>query len=446
MLHTGGPPIMGAGRSFAPGMTTGVDGDDVLDDIFGLFDDTIGDEPNVKTTVVGRGRHDTSGRSTGSTTHRKNRPLAAVRKSPLSLPKTPVWRMLYIDPDVSDPKLVAGLLETTASRALRCGCVFDVATDIVEALADVRGDTMWAYRGVFINESLYRHKKLDHGNSRSIQGKHLSQFLRQVGMSGTRIVLLVAGDVHFDTADAGAHGLSAVLRKPFTKDGFCDILRGMYLSDDPPPAAPAPTGEPAGAQRKSAASYPCPTNEPQRSPPLLARHPSFAKGPIPPEGRPKVAGAVRPTGPAAPTSAAGPMVMHGGAHVQPPSAYPACLGFTPFPHSMINSYHLVSGLLRPGQNGPRRKYTKIAPKEEDEAAAVPAQALRASSPDPPAMAAVITTSVAANQAGHGVLPGSGVRTGVSLAASRDGPAAQDFPATSSPEDAASGVDNPARAI
>lgn len=50
---------MGAGRSFAPGMTTGVDGDDVLDDIFGLFDDTIGDEPNVKTTVVGRGRHET---------------------------------------------------------------------------------------------------------------------------------------------------------------------------------------------------------------------------------------------------------------------------------------------------------------------------------------------------------------------------------------------------
>lgn len=351
--------------------------------------------------------------------------------------------MLYIDPDVSDPKLVAGLLEKTASRALRCGCVFDVATDLVEALADVRGDTMWVYRGVFINESLYRHKKLDHSRSgdRSIQGKHLSQFLRQVGMSGTRIVLLVAGDVHFDTADAGAHGLSAVLRKPFTKDGFCDILRGMYLSGDPPPAAPAPTGEPDGAQRNSAASHPCPTNEPQRSPPFLARHQSFAKGSIPPEDRPKVAGAVRATGPAATTPAAGPMAMHGGGHVQPPSTYPACLGFTPFPHSMINSYHLVSGLLRPGQGGPRRKYTKIAPKEEDEAAAVPAQALRASSPDPPAMATVITTSVATNQAGHGVLPCAGGRTGGGLAGSRDEPAAQEFPATSSPEEAASGVDS-----
>lgn len=379
-------------------------------------------------------------------THRKNRPLAAVRKSPLSLPKTPVWRMLYIDPDVSDPKLVAGLLEKTASQALRCGCVFDVATDIVEALADVRGDTMWVYRGVFINESLYRHKKLDHNRSdMSIHGKHLSQFLRQVGMSGARIVLLVAGDVHFDTADAGAHGLSAVLRKPFTKDGFCDILRGMYLSDDSPPAAPAPTGEPGGAQHNSVAPYPCPTNEPQRSPPLHARHQSFAKGSIPPEERSNVAGAVRATRPVATTSVAGPMAMHGGAHVQPPSAYPACLGFTPFPHSMINSYHLVSGLLRPGQNGPRRKYTKIAPKEEDEAAAVPAQALRASSPDPPDMAAVIATSVAGNQAGHGVLPRAGVRTGVGLAASRDGPAAQEFPATSSPEEVASGVDNTARA-
>lgn len=50
---------MGAGRSFATGMTTGVDGDDVLEDIFGLFDDTIGDEPVVKTSSVGRGRLDT---------------------------------------------------------------------------------------------------------------------------------------------------------------------------------------------------------------------------------------------------------------------------------------------------------------------------------------------------------------------------------------------------
>ena len=304
---------------------------------------------------------------------------------------------------------------------------------------------MWIYRGVFINESLYRHKTLEQNRSdMSIQGKHLSQFLRQVGMSGTRIVLLVAGDVHFDTADAGAHGLSAVLRKPFTKDGFCDILRGMYLGDDPPPAAPAPSGEPGGAQRKSAASFPGPTNEPQPSPSLPTRHQSFAKGSTPPEGRPKAAGAVRAIGPTATRSAAGPMAMHSGAHVQPQSTYPACLGFTPFPHSMINSYQLMSGLLRPGQNGPRRKYTKIAPKEEDEVAAVPAQALRASSPDPPPMAAVITTSVAANQAGHGVLPSSGIRAGAGLAASRDGRAAQDFQATSSPE-ASSGVDNPARA-
>ena len=58
-MHGGVAPIMGAGRSFAAGMATGVDGDDVLEDIFGLFDDTIGDEPVVKTTLVGRGKHDT---------------------------------------------------------------------------------------------------------------------------------------------------------------------------------------------------------------------------------------------------------------------------------------------------------------------------------------------------------------------------------------------------
>ena len=40
-------------------MTTGVDGDDVLEAIFGLFDDTMGDEPVLKTTLVERGRHDT---------------------------------------------------------------------------------------------------------------------------------------------------------------------------------------------------------------------------------------------------------------------------------------------------------------------------------------------------------------------------------------------------
>ena len=51
--------MMGGGRYFATGMATGGDGDDVLEDFFGLFDDTIGDEPIVKTTVVGRSRHDT---------------------------------------------------------------------------------------------------------------------------------------------------------------------------------------------------------------------------------------------------------------------------------------------------------------------------------------------------------------------------------------------------
>lgn len=59
MLHRGSAQMMGGGRSFATGMATGVDGDDVLEDFFGLFDDTIGDEPVVKTTLVGRGRHDT---------------------------------------------------------------------------------------------------------------------------------------------------------------------------------------------------------------------------------------------------------------------------------------------------------------------------------------------------------------------------------------------------
>lgn len=276
--------------------------------------------------------------------------------------------MLYVDPDVVDPKLVAGLLEKATSRALRCACTFDVATDIVEALADVRGDTMWVYRGVFINESLYRHKRSTYGRGpdTSIQGKHLSQFLRQVGMSSTRIVLLVAGDVKFDTADAAAHGLSAVLRKPFTNDGFCDILRGMYLND-PPKITPLPP-TPTPLQPQPSAPFPCPRCD---SNPLLAplsKHQCLANGiaPLaPPSGQPADSNAAA----AATVSAAA--AIHSGTRVLPPSAYPSCLGFTPFPQSFINRYHLVSGYVRPEVVEPRRKYTKIAPREDDETGAVP---------------------------------------------------------------------------
>ncbi len=273
--------------------------------------------------------------------YNSQRPVA-MQKSPLTPPKV-VWRMLYVDPDVADPKLIAGLLESAASQALGCSCVFDVATDVVEALADVREGVMWVYRGVFVNESLLRYRrpvqtqKLDKS---PIEGKHLARFLRQVGMSKTRMVLLVAGGVDFDTADAGAHGLSAVLRKPFTKTGFCNILRGMYLGGDSTPCPEADSS---------------PTMESDQA--LPHQHQSSLKRPRPGEGAPL----------AAVTAAAalgGPAMMHVGPSI------PACLGFTPFTpftHPMMRTFApLGQGMLRPGQSQqavPQRKYTKIAPRE-----------------------------------------------------------------------------------
>lgn len=297
--------------------------------------------------------------------------------------------MLYIDPDVADPKLVAGLLEKAASRALRCSCVFDVATDIVEALADVRGDTMWMYRGVFINESLYRHTKVNQGKQldRSIQGKHLSQFLRRAGMSGARIVLLVAGDVHFDTADAGAHGLSAVLRKPFTKEGFCDVLRGMYMNGDGGGSGNASTAavvpvvvNPSQPQLQLTGNHPCSTSDFYAAPTLLRQYPN-----IPPEtGRPRghlqsaANGLTVTSVTAASAAASNAPALFMGTRVLAPSGYPACLGFTPFPHPMLGGYHFTSGFLPPEQAAPRRKYTKIAPRDDDEDAAEPTPASDAS--------------------------------------------------------------------
>lgn len=266
--------------------------------------------------------------------------------------------MLYVDPDSDDPKRDARTLENAASEALRCACVFDVATDIVEALADVHDGTMWVYRGVFVNESLMRHKEVSRGD-KSIQGKHLARFLRQVGMSRTRMVLLVAGGIDFDTADAGAHGLSAVLRKPFTKTGFCNILRGMYLG-----SAPAADG---GEPTADAEAAPLPVPRPVH-PPLYCP----SKGLRGPQGAPLAAAAVaagRCSGSGA-AALEGSAVMHvsrAPALTRSPS-YPACLGFTPFTpftHPMIGAYPLGPGFLRPGQlqAGPQRKYTKIAPRE-----------------------------------------------------------------------------------
>lgn len=284
--------------------------------------------------------------------------------------------MLYIDPDIADPKLVARLLGGAASQALGGACVFDVATDIVEALADVRGGAMWVYRGVFINESLIRHRRLGRGKAAdtSIQGKHLAQFLRQVGMSRTRIILLVAGDVDFDTADAGAHGLSAVLRKPFTKTGFWNILRGMYLggepttADDPPPIP----GSPQACHGQHSYSQQTGSRRAEGAP-------------LETEAAASAAASASRSSLSAAVAVGGPAAMPMGAPVLTPSPYPACLGFTPFTHPMVSAYHLgAPSLIRPSQlhAGPRRKYTKIAPREEDKTgASLSAPLLDGTSPD-----------------------------------------------------------------
>ncbi|CAN0198466.1 unnamed protein product, partial [Discosporangium mesarthrocarpum] len=135
--------------------------------------------------------------------------------------KPVVSRMLLVDPEVPNPKLVAGDLEDTTARLLGRPCVFDVASDVVEALADVRGDALGVYRVVFINDAL-------HG----IQGKQLARFFRKAGV-GASLVLLVSELAQVDIDDFRAHGLNAVLRKPFTQDHLCDLLQKLCFSSSP---------------------------------------------------------------------------------------------------------------------------------------------------------------------------------------------------------------------
>lgn len=306
--------------------------------------------------------------------------------------------MLYVDPDVADPNLVAGRLEVAASMALHCGCVFDVATDILQALADLRCDTMHVYRGVFINENLQRHKK----SAQSIEGKHLARFLRQAGMSRTRIVLLVGGDVRFDTADAGAHGLSAVLRKPFTRNGFCDVLRSMFLGNEdagtangePPPPPPLLKERSSTATPSTCVSCGSHTPSPlenqthnhlQCPPPriLPSAFPIFATGVnrrgTGSAGAVAAHAAVAAAAAAAAATAAAAAVNHSRASALPRPAFADCLQFTPFPSAMMEQlgrYSMVPAFAARPSLGPaaqRRRYAKIAPREEDENATIPPQ-------------------------------------------------------------------------
>lgn len=301
--------------------------------------------------------------------------------------------MLYVDPDVADVGLVAGRLEAAASMALQCACVFDVATDILQALADLRGDTMPVYRGVFINENLQRHKK----SAQSIKGKHLARFLRQAGMSRARIVLLVGGDVRFDTADAGAHGLSAVLRKPFTKNGFCDVLRSMFrnkdskgTTEDPPPPSPSQDKtDPDSAQNplhppSTAAPSPCAACGSQTPSPATHVHQTHCPPTrmLPSAFQHGAAAATHAavaavTATAAAATAAA--VHRSRVSALPRRAFLDCLQFTPFPSTMMEQLGCYSGVpsfaAHPGL-GPsarRRRYAKIAPREQDEAATASSQ-------------------------------------------------------------------------
>lgn len=344
--------------------------------------------------------------------------------------------MLYVDPDVADANLVAGRLEAAASTALQCACVFDVATDILQALADLRGDTMPVYRGVFINENLQRHKK----SAQSIKGKHLARFLRQAGMTRTRIVLLVGGDVRFDTADAGAHGLSAVLRKPFTRNGFCDVLRSMFrnnkdsrgTTEDPPPPPPSldktdpnptqhlphppSTTTPSscatcGSQTPSPAAHQvhhahCP---PTRMLPSAFQHGAAA-------ATHAAVAAVTATAAAA-TAAA---VHRSRVSALPRRAFLDCLQFTPFPSTMMEQLGCYSGVAsfaaHPGlgSSARRRRYAKIAPREEEEATIASSQEAPPRESTSQAACSGIPVSIPANASvgegenGGSVAPSSGV--------------------------------------
>ena len=313
--------------------------------------------------------------------------------------------MLYVDPEVGDPKLVAGLLEKAASRVLRSCCVFDVATDIVEALADVRGDSMLGYRGVFVNESLYREAKMNEGkrSNRSIQGKHLSQFFRQAGMSAARMVLLVTGDLEFDVGNAAAHGLSAVLRKPFTGDGFCDVLSGIF-SGESPGTVPhfLPTQETdVPSNSKVATSHPCVDNNSHSMPPGMNhnQHEQLTSG-----SKTGVKSTLTAAGRSheAIVSWSSAVARSSDVPVQGSAVYPECLNFTPIPASMLSNFQFAQGTIQAKQGldiDIARKCLRNVPREVDEAA-IPARMPEEPSRDWAVLPAA-TAGAAVDQAGNG---------------------------------------------
>ncbi|CAM9484653.1 unnamed protein product, partial [Choristocarpus tenellus] len=113
--------------------------------------------------------------------------------------------MLFVDPGLSDPKYEASRLEDATARLLRRICVFDMASDVLQVMSDVRDDTLRVYQVVFINDSL----------DDTIKGKELARFLRQAGVSA-HMVLLVDDNTNYDDDDMRSHCLCALLRKPFS--------------------------------------------------------------------------------------------------------------------------------------------------------------------------------------------------------------------------------------
>lgn len=271
--------------------------------------------------------------------------------------------MLYVDPDVGDPKLVARILERTASRVLRFGCVFDVATDIVEALADVREDTMGEYRGIFINESLYRHPQ---STGKAIQGMDLSRFFRQAGMSAARIILLVNCESDFDIGNVAAFGLNAVLRKPFTGNGFCELLNDVYSSDI--------SGMPShlGQQIRFPSNYTC-EDQSHLASPSQQQHIANVNSKLT-------------------TTAAG--TFEGLGSSTSDVMYPEQLGFTLMPSSILNRFHTGSDMIQLGKG-----LTGGEPGEGDEAA-IPARMPDGHSRDSAVLPAA-TAGHAVDQAGEG---------------------------------------------
>eukprot|EP00752_Nemacystus_decipiens_P009516 g8506.t2 len=279
------------------------------------------------------------------------------------------------------------------------------------------------------------------------------------------MVLLVAGGVDFDTADAGAHGLSAVLRKPFTKTGFCNILRGMYLGRAPTTDRSEPTAD--------AEAGPPPVYRPFQDS-FRGQHLCPTKRLRGPEGAPLTAAAAAaaarcPVSDAAALGGSAVMQVGHPPAVAPSHSYPACLGFTPWPftHPMIGAYSLGPSFLRPGQPqaGPQRKYTKIAPRELGGAVDLPAAPVEGSDRVVHVAADKSCAAVAADQAGEqAALPCSAeaeglgvVVTGEETGESKIGPREGDddapratpripllLPASSVDDDVLSGEPAPAR--